>query len=237
MPAAVRVDVVPALFEARVARELEHDRRERLVHLDHGDVVPAEPGPRERLAHACGLPCSIRCGSTPASPNETNRARGSSPSRDAAASLAISTAAAPSQIWREFPAVTLPVRQERRLRARQRLRGRVAPRRLVDAEERRPTCGFVTSTGTISLLEPPLVDRGDRAPVRLERERVELLAREAPLLGDAPRRRSPAGRSATARAAVRDGRRRSSPSGRATSSRRRPRRRRRAAPTRPRPPR
>ena len=34
------------------------------------------------------------------------------------------------------------------------------------------------------VLEAALVDRRDRAPVRLERERVELLAREAPLLGD-----------------------------------------------------
>ena len=37
------------ILEARVVRELEHDRRERLVHLDHRDVVPRQPGARERL--------------------------------------------------------------------------------------------------------------------------------------------------------------------------------------------
>ena len=57
---------------------------------------------------ASGLPCSIRVGSTPAMPNETKRARGSSPSRPTAASLAISTAAEPSTICDELPAVTTP---------------------------------------------------------------------------------------------------------------------------------
>ena len=50
----------------------------------------------------------MRCGSTPASPNDTKRARGSRPSLPAARSLVISTAAEPSQICDEFPAVTFP---------------------------------------------------------------------------------------------------------------------------------
>src|SRR6478735_7109074 len=60
-------------------------------------------------SQAWGLPCSIRYGSTPASPNETNRARGSSPSSDALRSLATSTPAAPSQIWLELPAREVPL--------------------------------------------------------------------------------------------------------------------------------
>src|SRR5207249_10931486 len=37
-----------ALLEPGVAHELQRDRCECLVDLDDGDVVPAEPGPRER---------------------------------------------------------------------------------------------------------------------------------------------------------------------------------------------
>ena len=48
------------------------------------------------------------CGSTPAIPKPRNRARGSRPSSDAFFSDATSTAAAPSTIWLEFPAVTTP---------------------------------------------------------------------------------------------------------------------------------
>ena len=50
----------------------------------------------------------MRYGSTPAIPNDTNRPRGSSSSRPAAASLVTSIAAAPSTIALELPAVTLP---------------------------------------------------------------------------------------------------------------------------------
>src|SRR5439155_18371977 len=40
--AAVRVDVVPALLEARVARELKDDAGKGLVHLDDGHIVPGQ---------------------------------------------------------------------------------------------------------------------------------------------------------------------------------------------------
>ena len=187
-------------------------------------------------SHACGLPCSIRYGSTPASPNETNRARGSSPSRDAVASLATSTPAAPSQIWLELPAVTTPSGRNAGFSAAS-ASSDVSRRGVSSTANSTPTCGFETSTGTISLLEAALVDRRDRAPVRLERVLVELLAREAPLLGDhlgrdALRHDLPALEQLRPR-----GRRRSSPSARATSSRRPPRRRGRAGPTRSRRPR
>ena len=66
------------------------------------------PARASAFLHASGLPCSIRWGSTPERPKETKRARGSRPSRDAADSLVTRTAAAPSTIWLELPAVTTP---------------------------------------------------------------------------------------------------------------------------------
>ena len=56
-----------------------------------------------------------------------------------------------------------------------------------------------SSTGTISCSKRPLVDRGERAAVRLERVGVEVLAGDAPTPRRSPRRRCPAGRSASAR--------------------------------------
>src|SRR5258705_4020831 len=55
--AAVRVHVAGliALLQARVGEELEHDGRERLVHLDHVDVVPFEPRLRERALARVGI--------------------------------------------------------------------------------------------------------------------------------------------------------------------------------------
>ena len=50
---------------------------------------------------------SIRMGESPARANDTNRARGVRPSSSAFSREAISTAAAPSEIWLELPAVTV----------------------------------------------------------------------------------------------------------------------------------
>src|SRR5215211_8659264 len=55
-PAAVRVDVVEAVLEPGVARELEHDGREGLVDLDHADLVPREPRLRERALARLRVP-------------------------------------------------------------------------------------------------------------------------------------------------------------------------------------
>jgi len=49
---------------------------------------------------------SMRMGESPARENDTNRARGFSPSSSAFSRDAISTAEAPSEICDEFPAVT-----------------------------------------------------------------------------------------------------------------------------------
>ena len=106
-----------------------------------------------------------------------------SPSRAAASSLVTSTAAAPSLICDEFPAVITPSGLNAGLSAASRsavVSGRmpsstvITPRRTVDAHRHRHElaveAGFV---------------RGARgALLRLERELVELLAREPPLLGD-----------------------------------------------------
>ena len=82
-------------------------------------------------------------------PNDTNRARGSSPSRSTAASLAISTAAEPSTIWDELPAVTTPSGPKRGLERGERLGRRLAARRLVD-RERALRAGSGSSIGMIS---------------------------------------------------------------------------------------
>ena len=150
--------------------------------------------------------------------------------------LATSTAAAPSQIWRRVPGRDLALRQERRLQRGERLERtcRAAASRRRRTASRR--AGSSPRPGR-SRSRSALVDRRDRAPVRLERERVELLARELPLVGDHLGRDPLRHDLASARAACPRGRRRSSPSGRATSSRRRPETTRSSCPTRSRPPR
>src|SRR5436305_605987 len=112
---------------------------------------PARPSAR---SDASGFPCSISRGSTPASPNDTNRARGSSPSREQAASLATSTTAAPSQIWLEFPAVTFPSGRNAGGSAA-RASAEVSARGVSSSASNVPTCGFETSIGTISLPNRP----------------------------------------------------------------------------------
>src|SRR5262245_17874968 len=56
--ATVRVDVaqLPPLVEARVCQELEDDGCEGFVDLDHGDVVPGQPGLLERPCAGLGVP-------------------------------------------------------------------------------------------------------------------------------------------------------------------------------------
>ena len=53
-------------------------------------------------------PIPIKSGGTPATANPTMRAIGSAPNRAAMASDMTTVAAAPSDIWEAFPAVTLP---------------------------------------------------------------------------------------------------------------------------------
>ena len=129
------------VLEARVAHELERDRRERLVDLDHRDVVQREPGPA-RAPSRTPAGCRAASGAGRRRRARTRRSapRGSSPSARRARSLAISTAAAPSQIWLELPGGDLAVGQERRLERGELLGRRVAARRLVDREAATPAC-------------------------------------------------------------------------------------------------
>ena len=76
-----------------------------------------------------------------------------------------------------------PVGEERRLERGELLRGGVAARRLVDGEEHGRTGGRHLDRNDL-VLEAAVVDRRDRAPVRLERVGVERLAREFPLGGE-----------------------------------------------------
>ena len=78
--AAVRVDVVQPLLEAGVVRELQHDRRERLVHLDDGDVVPVSARVGERLLARLRIAVQHPVRVDAREPNATKRARGLSPS-------------------------------------------------------------------------------------------------------------------------------------------------------------
>ena len=74
-------------------------------------------------------------------------------------------------------------RDERRLEGCERLGRGVRPRSLVHGEEDAHVRVRDLDRDDL-VLEPPLGDRRERATVRLERVGVELLAREAPLLGD-----------------------------------------------------
>ena len=93
-------------------------------------------------------------GRRPARPNETNRALGFTPSRDAAASDVTSTAAAPSQICDELPAVTFPSGRNAGLSDAS-ASAEVSRRGVSSTATSAPTCGFVTSTGTISFSKRP----------------------------------------------------------------------------------
>ena len=87
----------------------DHHRRKCLVDLDQVDVCEPEPRLRERVFASPG---SVRSASRPDRPPRTDRwwmrARGFRPCRRTAASLAISSAAAPSAIWLDTAAVTRP---------------------------------------------------------------------------------------------------------------------------------
>ena len=206
-----------------VRERLEHDRGERLVDLDHGHVVPAEPGaPQAPRAQAGGLPWSIRYGSTPASPNETNRARGSRPSRVAAASLDDEHRGGAVDDLARAPRGDDAVLHERRLERGELLGRGVAPRRLVDDEQH---CAPSASDDRHDLATRSARRRSRRSragSTRASRRRAPRATGPTP--SRSPRRRCPAARSATARRSSRSSLRSrrprdSSPSARGTSTR------------------
>ena len=80
-------------------------------------------------------PVSIMTGSTPARAKVWNRARGVRPSALAFSSLMISTAAAPSVIWRAVAGGHLAVGLERGLELGERLDGRAGADALVGGDD------------------------------------------------------------------------------------------------------
>src|SRR5919204_74040 len=188
-PAAVRVDVVPTIFDSGVARELQDHRRECLVDLDHRHVLPRQRGAAERLRARLRIavehPMWVDAGQPERDeprPRLQTEPRRRSLARDQHGGRAVAD-------LRGVAGGHLPVGDERGVERRERLRRRVAARRLVDRELRAQV--WVRQLDRDDLVgEPTGVDRIERAPVRLERQRVELLARESPFLGDHLRRDS-----------------------------------------------
>ena len=102
------------------------------------------------------------------------------------------TAAAPSLVCDELPAVTVPLHVERRPQLAERLERRIAARPLVVSDATTvPTVAARRAPDDL-VVEPAGVDRGDRALMAAQRERVLLLARDRRLarvvLGDQPGR-------------------------------------------------
>ena len=117
----------------------------------------------------------ITRGSTPATALATNAPSGSTPSSRAFSSLATTSAAAPSLIPLALPAVTVPPSRNAGFSAASfsaLVSGRGCSSRttLADRDE--------------LVVEPPGLARRRPAPLRLERERVLVLARDVPALGD-----------------------------------------------------
>ena len=140
-----------------------------------------EPGPFEHLVGRRDRAVSISRGSAPASAKSTKRARGVSPSSSARSSLMISTAAAPSVICDELPAVTRPPLGRRGTPAR-------AATSVSTSVSRTPSSRV---TGSPSARRPATISprSGPRRPparasAGLAAERVHLVAVDRPLVGD-----------------------------------------------------
>src|SRR5919204_395645 len=181
--AAVRIDVVPPVLEPGIARELQDNRRESLVHLDHRDVVPGQAGAGERLRTRLRIavqhPVRIHAGEPerhePRARLETQPRHGGV-ARDQHRGRSVAN-------LRRVAGRDLAVGQECRRQGGKRLRRGVATRRLVDGELH--THVRVRQVDRDDLVvKAARVDRIDRAAVRLERDGIELLPRESPLVRD-----------------------------------------------------
>ena len=117
----------------------------------------------------------ITRGSTPATALPTNVPSGSTPSSRAFSSEAMTSAAAPSLIPDAFPAVTVPPLRNAGLRVASFSARRVGTRVLVarDVSDRHEL-----------VREAARLVGGRPAPLRLKRERVLILTRHGPPLGD-----------------------------------------------------
>ena len=103
------VDVQPLGIDRQLAQAREHLRGERLVQLDEVDVVERQARRASATLRIAGTgPMPKRSGSTPAvaKPRSAPAASGRAPARSSAD--VTSTAAAPSLVCDELPAVTVP---------------------------------------------------------------------------------------------------------------------------------
>src|SRR6266540_4232262 len=136
--AAVRVHVpgFPALVEARVGEELEHDGGEGLVDLDHGHVVPGETRLRERPLAGLRVPMehSVRVDACETEGDETT-ARLETQPRDSVRTRDEHRGCAVADLARVTGGDDA-VRPERRRQCGKLLGRGVASRRLVDREQR-----------------------------------------------------------------------------------------------------
>jgi hypothetical protein len=173
--------------EPRVLEELEHDASEGLVHLDHRDVVPPEPGLRERTlaGERVAVEHPVRVDAGEAERDEPRarlepEARRGILARDEHRGRAVDDRA-------RVPRGDPPALLEGGGQSGELLERRVAARVLVDAHEDRGPRRADPDRNDLPL-EAALVDRRHGAAMRFERIFVERLAREAPLLGDHLRR-------------------------------------------------
>ena len=211
--AAVRVDVVHPLVEScrSCAVCSTTDANASLTSIT-AMSSSVRPGPRDApAASPAGCRAASASGRRRRCRTTTNRARGSSPSRLTAASLAISTAAEPSTIWDEFPAVTTPSGRNAGCERGERLGATSHGAAASSTAKRaaRPSRGarLLLSSGRCVrqldrddlAVEPALVRGGERTPVRFERVGVERLARQVPLVARAAPPTFPASRCRAAR--------------------------------------
>ena len=194
-PAAVRVHIarLVALAEVGVLQELEDDRRERLVHLDHRHVVPRQARLRERAVARLRVAVQHQMRVDAGDPEaEEARARHEAELRRLLLRRDEHCGGAVDDLAR-VARRDLAVGNERRLKCRQLLERRGADC-LVDGEtrahHRRRAAAVFVRRGHVEidrndlLLEAALFDRAPGALMRLERVAVELLAGEVPLVGD-----------------------------------------------------
>ena len=144
---------------------------------------------RSRIRFVAGIgPVSINIGSSPTTANEWNRARGVSPSSAAFSSLMISTADAASVSGDELPGVMRQSSSGNRAASasvrNDGLQPGQCPRRSWPARtvsSNATVSGASASTGSDLRVERAPGPGIRRPSMRLGRERVELLAAEAPL--------------------------------------------------------
>ncbi len=104
--AAVHVEAIR--IDREFAQARQHLRGKRLVQFDEVDVLEGQAGRASSLRTAGTGPVPNRSGATPAVAYPSQRASGVRPSVFARAADISRTAAAPSLVCEELPAVTVP---------------------------------------------------------------------------------------------------------------------------------